>query len=327
MLNSKIFTPRASFRPYEYPELLEYVDAIRHSYWLHTEFNFTSDVGDFKTQITDKEREVLKRTMLAISQIEVAVKGFWGDIYKHLPKPEIGSVGATFAECEVRHADAYAHLLELLGLNDEFKNIMDVPVMRERYEYLSDTSRRAKDMDEKEYTKAIILFSLLVEHVSLFSQFLIMMSFNKYKNLFKGISNAVEATSKEEQVHGMFGIDLVNIIKEENPDLFDESTIKEMEDFCRDAYKVEEKVVDWIFEDGELEFLPKETVNEFIKDRLNRSMVAVGLGTPFVTDVNLLEQTDWFDTEVLATKHVDFFYKRSINYNKRGHSVTSNDLF
>lgn len=44
------------------------------------------------------------------------------------------------------------------------------------------------------YTKSVLLFSLFIEHVSLFSQFLIMMSFNKEKNLFKGISNVVEAT-------------------------------------------------------------------------------------------------------------------------------------
>jgi ribonucleoside-diphosphate reductase beta chain len=41
----------------------------------------------------------------------------------------------------------------------------------------------------------------------------------------------------------------------------------------------------------------------------------------------LLEETDWFDAEVIATKHVDFFNKRSINYNKRSASVTSDDLF
>jgi ribonucleoside-diphosphate reductase beta chain len=41
----------------------------------------------------------------------------------------------------------------------------------------------------------------------------------------------------------------------------------------------------------------------------------------------LLEETDWFDNEVIATKHVDFFDKRSINYNKRSASVTSEDLF
>ena len=47
------------------------------------------------------------------------------------------------------------------------------------------------------------------------------MAFNKHKNMLKGVSNVVEATSKEEQIHGDFGIDLIKIIKEENPDWFD----------------------------------------------------------------------------------------------------------
>ena len=43
-----IFDRRITLKPYEYPELYEYVDAIRHSYWIHSEFNFTSDIQDFK---------------------------------------------------------------------------------------------------------------------------------------------------------------------------------------------------------------------------------------------------------------------------------------
>ena len=38
------------------------------------------------------------------------------------------------------------------------------------------------------------------------------MAFNKHKNMLKGISNVVEATSKEEQIHGDFGIDLIKIL-------------------------------------------------------------------------------------------------------------------
>jgi hypothetical protein len=97
-----IFEKRINLKPYEYPDLYEYVAAIRHSYWIHSEFNFTSDIQDFKTKLTDKERSAIKNTMLAISQIEVAVKSFWGDIYQKILKPEVGSVGATFGESEVR---------------------------------------------------------------------------------------------------------------------------------------------------------------------------------------------------------------------------------
>ena len=72
-----IFKKRITLKPYEYPELLEYVDAIRHSYWIHTEFNFTSDIQDFKVNVSEQERNALKNTMLAIAQIEVSVKTFW----------------------------------------------------------------------------------------------------------------------------------------------------------------------------------------------------------------------------------------------------------
>ena len=153
------------------------------------------------------------------------------------------------------------------------------------------------------------------------------MSFNKHKNLFKGISNAVEATSKEENLHGMFGIDVINIIKDEHPEWFDESCNNLIIESCREAYEAESDIVDWIYEKGELDFLPAANVKEFIKHRLNNSLVSIGLPRIFEVSEALLEETDWFDNEVIATKHVDFFNKRSINYNKRSASVTSDDLF
>ena len=322
-----IFKKRITLKPYEYPELLEYVDAIRHSYWIHTEFNFTSDVQDFKVNVTDAERNALKNTMLAIAQIEVSVKTFWGDIYKRLPKPEIGSVGYTFAESEVRHHDAYSHLLEILGLNNDFNQIKSVPCIIDRVNYLERSIKTSSNDEEKEYAMAVLLFSLFIEHVSLFSQFLIIMAFNKYRNLFKGMSNAVEATSKEEQIHGLFGIDIINIIKKEHPEWFDEKYNERIKKHCLEAFEAESAIVDWICEQGELDFLPKAVIKEFIKNRLNNSLKSIGLEPLFEIDESLVQQTDWFDDEVIATKHVDFFNKRSINYNKRSQSITSDDLF
>lgn len=321
-----IFEKRKNLKPYEYPELYSYVDAIRHSYWIHTEFNFTSDIQDFAI-ISEKERNAIKNAMLAIAQVEVAVKTFWSDIYKKMPKPEIGAVGATFAESEVRHTDAYSHLLELLGLNDEFKKIDDIKVLRDRNDYLSSVAEMSRTEDNSQYAKSVLLFSLFVEHVSLFSQFLIMMAFNKHKNQFKGLSNAVEATSKEENIHGLFGIDLINIIKEEHPEWFTDEWNDKIKQFCLDTYDVERRLIAWIFEKGELDFVPVAQVEEFVKNRLNNSLAAVGIEKIFEVDEDLLEETEWFDNEVIATKHVDFFNKRSINYNKRSASVTNKDLF
>lgn len=324
---TNIFEKRIELKPYEYPELQEYVDAIRHSYWIHTEFNFTSDIQDFKTRISPVEQSAIKNTMLAISQIEVAVKNFWGDIYHKMPKPEIGSVGATFAESEVRHLDAYSHLLEILGLNNEFKDLKKKPVIMKRVHYLETAVKNVSSEDNKEYAESMLLFSLFIEHVSLFSQFLIIMAFNKHKNMLKGVSNVVEATSKEEQIHGDFGIDVINIIKKENPEWFNEDYNRMIQESCKEAYESESKVVDWIFEAGELDFLPKNVINEFIKNRFNNSLESIGIEKIFDINETLLSQTEWFDDEIIGTKHGDFFVKRSINYSKRTKSITSDDLF
>ena len=322
-----IFKPRKNLKPYEYPELEKYKEAIQHSYWLHTEYNYTSDIQDYKVNVKDHERTAIKNSMLAIAQIEVDVKEFWGDLYKRLPKPELANVGHTFAESEVRHSDAYAHLLELLGLNNEFEKIDEIPALKNRVNYLRKHNEYARTGNDRDYAIAILLFSAFVEHISLFSQFLIIMSFNKYSNLFSGISNAIEATSKEEQLHGEFGVELINTIREEKPKWFDDSMANDIYDLVKEAYKSEHEVLDWIFEDGELEFMPRYTVEEFIKNRLNNSLEAIGLERIFDVDEKEVEKTDWFDDEVVATKHVDFFEKRSVNYTKRSRSITADDLF
>ena len=179
-----IFKPRKAMKPYEYPQFMDYADAIRQSYWLHTEFNFTSDVQDFHTKVKPHERSAVQNSMLAISQVEVDVKKFWGNLHNTFPKYEFSAVGSVFSDSETRHAEAYSHLLEILGLNEMFENIDDIPALKERTEYLAKSVSWAKTGDEKDYVLSLILFSLFIEHVSLFSQFLIMMSFNKHRNVF-----------------------------------------------------------------------------------------------------------------------------------------------
>ncbi|SNR62936.1 ribonucleotide-diphosphate reductase subunit beta [Halorubrum vacuolatum] len=325
--DTDIFEERTQLKPYEYRDFLDYVEAIRNSYWVHTEFNFEGDVQDYKVNTTAAERTVIKRTMLAIAQIEVQVKTFWSDIYEEMPKAEIGSVGMTFAESEVRHMDAYSHLLDVLGITDDFEQVTEEPAITARIEYLDAYLQRAKRDDKREYVMSILLFSTFIEHVSLFSQFLIMTSFDKHEKKFKGIANAVEATSKEEQIHGLFGVELVETIREENPDLFDEDFEEEVTQACQQAYEAETEILDWIFEDGELAFLPREHVDAFLRDRFNRSLENVGVDPIFETDADLLEETRWFDEDIMMTKDNDFFSKRSTTYNKHTQSVTAEDMF
>jgi ribonucleoside-diphosphate reductase beta chain len=291
----------------------------------NTEFNYSSDIQDMKVRMTPHEVDIVKKAMLAISQIEVQVKTFWAKIGDKMPKPEVQAVGITFGESEVRHADAYANLLEIMGLNEEFAKLVEVPAIKKRIAYLEQSIQAP--VDDKDYFHKIILFSMFVENVSLFSQFLIMMAFNKHKNVLKGISNAISATQKEEDIHARFGFELVNIIRSENPDWFDADTTKEINRLARDAYKAESAIVDWIYGESDLDFLPKEIVKEFLKYRFNQSLTSIGMKEIFEVNREKVKTTDWFIEESLTTTNVDFFVKRATTYSKKTKSFSEDDLF
>jgi len=322
-----IFEKRLNLKPYEYPSLLEFRDAIRHSYWLHTEFNFTGDVQDWFGKTNSVERTVLKRSMLAISQIEVAVKTFWARIFDRLPKPEIAEVGMTFAESEVRHSNAYSALLDLLRLNKEFENLSSIPVLMKRYEYLAKIQEGLKSMKVEDFIKTLILFSAFVEHISLFSQFLIMMSFNKYKSMFKGISNVIEATSKEEQIHGLFGQALVGILRQEAPNIFTAEFEEEVSQFAFQAFSNELELLEWLYDGSDLPFLPKNKVALFLQYRFDSSLMGCGFKKIFNTPKELISDLSWFENELYVKKENDFFNKRSVDYAKKIHTFSEHSLF
>lgn len=317
-----IFRKRTELRPYEYPQLAQYKDAIRASYWTHKEFNYDGDVQDMLVNMSEGDVGVAKRAMLAIAQIEVAVKAFWGQVGSHIPKPEVADVGATFAESEVRHSDAYAHLLELMGLQEEFKTLKDVPVMQDRIKYLDEVNRKKDSDDPKDYFEAIVLFTILVEYISLFSQFYILMSLNKDQNVLNGISNAIEATSKEEEIHARFGFELIDIIKEENPDWWTEDLKSDIESMLLECLLSESSIIMWITGDYGDKFYEAE---DFLCSRINKVMDRLDVGERL--PLNNSSKFEWFNLEMSTTKSPDFFHKRSVAYNKRTKPISSEDLF
>lgn len=320
-----IFKERIAYRPFEYPQLYKFVEAIQESYWTFKHFNYNSSVQDFKVTLTDHERIAATRSMLAIGQIEVAVKTFWGKIGDILKKPEIQAVGATFSESEVRHADAYTQLLELLGLNEEFNKIDEYPVLKARRDYLRKSLN--KDDDKDDFVLKVLLFSTFVENVSLFSQFLVMMSFNKERNQLAGLSNAIEATSKEEDLHFQFGMELVKIMKKENPKLFTDELISQVIASANESVEAECNLVDWIFDDKDLPFLTIADTKAFIYKRMQKSLALIDIDFKIPVEYKPIGNFDWFDQELLLPSNPDFFNKKSTAYSKNNRSYDEQELF
>ena len=322
-----IFDRRINYKPFEYPGVLQFTEAINKSFWVHSEVDFTADTQDFHSHLNLAERTAIKNSLLAIAQIEVAVKTFWGNIYQHFPKPEFNGLGSTFAECEFRHSEAYSRLLEVLGYNDEFEKLLDVPVIRQRIDYLSEALKDARSEDHKKYVVSLILFSILIENVSLFSQFAIILSFTKFKGYMKNVSNIIAWTSIDEQIHANAGIYIVNKIREEFPDFFDDETLQYIRETVENSIEIEGKILDWIFSEGEIETVNKNNLLNFMKFRVDDSMKKIGLKTIYDVSEDYFKPMAWFEEEVFANSLDDFFAKRPTDYTKHDKSITANDLF
>lgn len=315
-MTKDIFEKRESMYPLEYPDLLKYADAIHENFWTVEHFTYDRDVLDFKVNLSKNEQDVVKKVMLAIAVVENKVKSFWSRIDMRMPKTEIADVGYTFGSNESIHRRTYEKLLILLGLEKDFEKIDEIDCMRGRTAYLTKYLQGINSRSNKEFTKSLILFTLLIENTSLFSQFLIMSSFNKYKNVLSNFNTVIGATASEEMVHGNFGAHLINIIRQENPEWFDDEMERKIRRSIAKAFKAECEVLDWIFEKGELDFLSKNSIIEFMKDRFNQSLAQIAYKPQFEVDQELLEPTLFLERSLKAAPSFDFFNQKSTEYSK-----------
>lgn len=322
-----IFDKRINYKPFEYPEILEFTNAINKSFWVHSEIDFTADTQDFHSHLTVNEKEAVKRALLAIAQIEVNVKSFWGNLYNHLPKPEFNGLGATFAECEFRHSEAYSRLLEVLGYNNEFEKVIEIPVIKKRISYLANALKDTKSEDKKAYIKSLILFTILIENVSLFSQFAIILSFTRFQGVMKNVSNIIAWTSIDEQIHANAGIFIVNKIKEEFPEYIDENTQQEVYDIVTESINIEDEILGWIFENGDLEHINRRDLLNFMKYRIDVSLQQIGFKKLYHVSESEYAPMVWFEEEIFANSLDDFFAKRPVDYTKHDKSISADDLF
>lgn len=325
---SNIFEKRRAYKPFEYPEVMEFVNPMNQTFWVHSEVDFTGDVQDYKAALNHEEQEAIKYTLLAIAQVEVAVKAFWGNLYEKLPKPEFNGLGSTFAECEFRHSEAYSRLLNVLGLEETFAEAIKSPILQKRLNTLNNKARAEQFEDEGQaFALELVLFSLLVENVSLFSQFAIILSFTHFKGLLKNTSNIIAWTSKDEQIHANAGIYLFNQIIEENPHYLTDEFKDAIYSTARESIEMEKEILDWIFQEGEVDHINKAQLLSFMKQRINNSLEKIELQPIMDVDEDRLSEIKWFEEEVFANTLDDFFAKRPVDYSKHNKAYTADDLF
>lgn len=322
-----IFEEQISRKPDLYPFTQELIKSIQDSHWTVREFTFQSDIQDFKVKLTEQEKQIIIRALSTIGQLEIQVKKFWAKIGENLPHSSINDMGYIFSANEVVHGDAYEKLLEVLGLEDTFEDILKLDIIKGRVSYLKKHIHKFHNDNKKQFVYSLILFSLFVENIALFSQFYTIGFFGRYKNLLKDTNKQIEYTSREEMLHFSAGAKIINVIRKEYPELFD----KELEDKIlyesEQAVKYECEIIDWIVNGYKHEKLNSELLKEFIKNRLNESLELIGYKKIFEVDKSIIDKTDWFNEQVLGNNMSDFFHSRPTEYSKGGKNFSAEELF
>ena len=329
LINQKttIFDEQVSRKPNKYPWTEKFIEAMHNGFWTDKEFSFKSDYHEFKTQLTDQEREIIIRTLSAIGQIEVAVKSFWAKVGENLPHPSIADLGYVMANVEVIHNNAYERLLSVLDMEDVFEENLKLEWIQGRVKYLKKYTHRFYKDSRMQYLDALILFTLFVENVSLFSQFYIINWFARNKNVLKDTDQQVCYTRNEENLHALAGCQIINTIREELPELFDDELEDKILKEAGEAFLAESKIIDWMANGINEKGLSALILKEFVKNRINESLAMIGFKNVFEVDEEILEETMWFEEELIGNNMTDFFKARPTEYAKKSQHYDEDDLF
>ena len=294
----------------DYQHLEKYVDIMYRGVWTPAKYEKLIrevDAPHFFNVMNDVDQEAIRRCIMAVNLVEDKVKTFHSTLPLDIPQTVVGDVGGLFAQSEVTHRRSYHSLSKQLNVDND--NIEDHKALKGRIKYLQKYLGDDKNITgNKKILKKVALFTSLVERCSLFTQFYILMSYAKRNRGLKTISALQESTAIEEVVHYNFGIDIINIIKEQHPDLWDEYMVDLVTDNIKQAYQSELNLIDWFFEQGVPEHLSKEEVVNFLNYNFNVVCKDLNLDLEYEIDTKLFEEKNsWFKAKVFMTTEPDFF--------------------
>lgn len=293
-----------------YQFLEKYVHMTYKSFWTPAQYEKlirSQDAPQYFNEFTEIQRECVKRCILAVATVEDKVKIFWPLLSLDLPQTIVSDIVGLLAMSEVTHRRSYHSLLESLNIN--LKEIYQHKPLEDRLKYLTKhLEKDPKIIGKKRVLKKLILFTSLVERLSLFTQFYILMSYAQHNKGLTTISSLQRSTSMEEITHYSFGIDLVNIIKDQYPHLWEEYLIETISKDLQAAYQAELKLIDWIFEKGVPDHLTKEEVVNFLNYNFNIITSDLKLDIQYEVDDEMFrEKSMWMIEKIKTMVEPDFF--------------------
>ena len=305
----KLTEERPFYKPHNYPWAFDAFLQSEQMHWLFNEVAMQEDVKDWKTILSDSEKQFLTHIFRFFTQADLDVAG--GYIKNYLPvfpQPEVRMMLSSFAAREAMHIAAYSHLIETLGMPETtYSEFLEYQVMKEKHDYIQTFIIQ----DEKTIAQQIAVFSAFTEGMQLFSSFVMLLNFARFGKM-KGMNSIISWSIADESLHCESMIKLFREFIKENKDIWTDKLKSEIYVVAEKMVELEDKFIDLAFGVNEMQGLTKEEVKQYIRYIADRRLISLGLKGNFKVKKNPLP---WVDG-MLGTTHGNFFESRIVDYAK-----------
>ena len=303
----------------------KYLDGSAN-HWMPQEINMTADVALWKDPngLTEDERRIVMRNLGFFSTADSLVaNNIVLSVYRHITNPECRQYLLRQALEEAIHTHAYQYVIESLGMDEGeiFNMYKEVPSVARKAawalpftESLADQTFNTGTLeDDKTLLRNLIAFYCVLEGIFFYCGFTQILSMGN-RNKMTGTAEQFQYILRDESMHVNFGIDMINQIKLENPQLWDEAMQTEARNMILQGTQLEIEYAHDTMPGGILG-MNAESMSDYLKFIANRRLTQIGLEEEFPNATNPFP---WMSEIMDLRKEKNFFETRVIEYQTGG---------
>jgi ribonucleoside-diphosphate reductase beta chain len=312
--------------PFKYKWAWEKYLATCANHWMPQEVNMTRDIALWKDPngLTEDERRLVKRNLgFFVTADSLAANNITLGTYRHITAPECRQFLLRQAFEEAIHTHAYQYITESLGLDESeiFNAYNEVQSIRDKDEFLIPFIHAIMDPHFKTGTqetdqtllKSLIVFACLMEGLFFYVGFTQILALGR-QNKMTGAAEQYQYILRDESMHCNFGIDLINQIKLENPQLWTAEFKAEINELFKKAVELEYRYAEDTMPRGVLG-LNASMFKGYLRYIANRRATQIGLEALFPNEENPFP---WMSEMIDLKKERNFFETRVIEYQSGG---------
>ena len=285
--------------------------------WLPTEVPMAKDIELWKSNTLSKdEKHMIMRNLGFFSTAESLVgNNIVLAIFKHVTNPEARQYLLRQSYEEAVHTHTFLYICESLGLDEGevFNMYNEIPIIRNKDAFemqltsdvLEDGFSTTNFKGAQKFLENLIGYYIIMEGIFFYSGFVMILSFNR-QNKMSGIGEQYQYILRDETIHLNFGIDLINGIKEENPELWTHEFQKKSVELIEEAVKLEIAYAAECLPRGILG-LNASMFRDYVQYIADRRLERIGLKAiyhsknpfPWMSEtIDLLKEKNFFETRV-----------------------------